>query len=67
MPSKTMLPLLRTKMKEMYEQLTPHEQFIFRKMYDHKNIHEHPVDGVSIEKFDWAFTQIENSLNKESR
>lgn len=55
---------LRVEMKRMLALCTEHQQFIFGKMYNHKNEHSNHVDGVKSEQMDWAFQQIERTLKE---
>lgn len=56
---------LRTKMREMLELCTEQENHIFSCMYDPKKRFEHPVNGIPFERLDWAFSQIERTLDKK--
>ena len=54
---------------ELYEQCTPSQQLIFRRMYSHKNL-DMPIDQIvenmPKEKKDWAIQQCENTVNKNN-
>lgn len=67
MTSKTFETTIKNTMKSMLAQCTPEQQDIFRKMYDHKNEHENPVDAITPDKMDWAFKQIERTLESNEK
>jgi hypothetical protein len=54
-------------LKENLAKLPERNQRTFRLMYSHNNL-ERPinevVDAITIDKLDWAMTQVENSLKK---
>ena len=57
-------------LKDLLSQCTDGEQFIFKRMYSHKNIDvsiNEAVDNMDEDKMDWAITQCEQTVAKKTR
>ena len=70
MISKTMVEnevQLRAKMAAMLSLCKPEQQDLFRRMYNHEGKFKRDVDGVSRDRLDNAFSQIEKTLENNSK
>lgn len=54
-------------MDEMLKRCTPGQQDVFRRMYNHEGKYSRDVDGVKLDRIDWALSQIEGTLAKNQR
>lgn len=67
--NKTIETFARNKVKEGLIRCTEGQRGKFRRMYGHEkpdcSLRE-IVDSMPVEKLDWALTQLENTLKKES-
>lgn len=61
------LDALRNKMIDMLSECTSGQQDMFRRMYDHKGTHAHPVYAIPQDRLDNAFSQIERTLVKNAK
>ena len=67
MKNETIINTAKKELKELLLECTERQQFMFKRMYSHKNldlpIHE-VVDQMAVDKIDWAMTQIERTVKK---
>lgn len=58
---------LRDKMHQKLSQCTDAQKDLFRRMYNHKGLYLRDVDGIPLERMDWAFQQIERAIAKNNQ
>jgi len=68
--NENLVEFARNQLKEGLRQLSDGWQFMFKRMYSHKNLDldiETVVDNMPEDKLDFAMTQVENSLIKQKQ
>ena len=65
--NQTLINNNKTILLDLLKQCTEPQQFMFKRMYSHKNLDasiEEAVENMAENKIDWAVTQVEKTLNK---
>ncbi len=65
--NKTIENMIRTELKKLMVHCTEEQQLLFKRMYSYDNLElpiEDVIDTMDVDKLDWAFTQIENTLGR---
>ena len=68
MKNTTLNNITRKMLKHLLEKCTNSQQLLFKRMYSHDNLElniNEVVDNMDDDKLEWAFTQVEKTLNKK--
>lgn len=69
MRNKTIIEFTKNKLKDLLKECTDSQQLMFKRMYSNNNIDisiNEVVDNMESEKLDWALTQVERTIQKNS-
>ena len=58
---------IRQKLTELLSHCSSSQRETFRRMYNHKGLHENDVDGVTVKQLDWAFYQLEQTIMENQK
>lgn len=67
MKNETIKNVAKEMLKELLSECTERQQLMFKKMYCHRNLElsiNDVVDQIADDKIDWAFTQVERTVEK---
>lgn len=65
--NKTIETSIRDDIKNMLTECTEPQQMVFKRMYSHNDLSldiNKVVDNIPIDRLDWAFSQVERTINK---
>lgn len=65
MKNEAIINFTKNEIKSGLEKLNDGCQLLFKRMYSHNNLNatiQEAVDGMDIEKLDWALSQVQRSL-----
>jgi hypothetical protein len=70
MKNKTLINSAKETLKELLAKCTQEQQFMFKRMYCHRNLElpiNDAIDQMANDKIDWAVTQVEETIKKNSK
>ena len=70
MKNKTIIKLVQKLLLDLLSQCNDYQQGMFKRMYSHNDLDkpiQQVIQDMDPEKLEWAVTQVENTLSRESQ